>query len=157
MWLFPPSVPEMPDFLKCVLQTFKSSSGKFKYSQILGRQIQTTSFPSFFTADPVHPAEGAEAVQAHRGSQVHRLGQEEDGRVREEVHVQVWRQLQEVSTSARTVIREGMPCFGERCVFVNLSNEVFLTQLIDRAIFRPTHESTQFFPHILLFRTPGKP
>ena len=111
MWLFPPSVPEMPDFLKCVLQTFKSSSGKFKHSQILGRQIQTTSFPSFFTADPVHPAEGAEAVQAHRGSQVHRLGQEEDGRVREEVHVQVWRQLQEVSTTAGAVIREGMPGF----------------------------------------------
>ena len=56
-------------------------------------------------ADVVHPAEGAEAVQAHRGPQVLRLRQEEDGRVRQEVHVQVQRRVQEVADAAASVGR----------------------------------------------------
>ena len=54
-------------------------------------------------------------MQAHRGSQVLGLGQEEDRRVRQEVHVQVRRRLQEVAASAggrgRAAVRErGQGC-----------------------------------------------
>ena len=71
---------------------------------------------SLLTADPVHPAEGAEAVPAHRGSQVFGLGQEEDRRVRQEVHVQVRGRIQEVATAARrrraiVTRRTGVPDF----------------------------------------------
>ena len=56
-------------------------------------------------------------MPAHRGSQVLGLGQEEDRRVRQEVHVQVRRRIQEVATAARrrrraiVTKRTGVPDF----------------------------------------------
>ena len=55
-------------------------------------------------------------MQAHRGSQVLGLGQEEDRRVRQEVHVQVRGRIQEVATSTRrrraiVTKRTGVPDF----------------------------------------------